>query len=139
LGLGTARAMQDGIYIEKINEPFLFELKGTPAEYKAGLERALAKGWLVLHESGTYVASPTPVQHCSPEGGSQFSPSLHISRSCDFAPAATTAAGSVRPIQKGLGKGRGPAAVVPLETHAPSATGWTLIPSPSCPRISSST
>ena len=48
--------VQDGrIYIEKINGPFLFELKGTPAEYKAGLERAIATGWLVLHESGTYV------------------------------------------------------------------------------------
>jgi hypothetical protein len=48
--------VQDGrIYIEKINEPFLYQLKGTPAEYKAGLERATAKGWLWLHESGTYV------------------------------------------------------------------------------------
>ena len=48
--------VQDGrIYIEKINAPFLFELKGTPAEFKAGLEHAIARGWLVLHESGTYV------------------------------------------------------------------------------------
>jgi hypothetical protein len=38
--------VQDGrIYIEKINEPFLYKLKGTPAEYKAGLERAIAIGW----------------------------------------------------------------------------------------------
>jgi hypothetical protein len=43
------------IYIEKINGPFLYELKGTPAEYKAGLDCAIEKGWLVLHESGTYV------------------------------------------------------------------------------------
>ena len=48
--------VQDGrIYIEKINGPFLFELKGTPAEYKAGLLRAIEKGWLELHESDTYV------------------------------------------------------------------------------------
>ena len=48
--------LQDGrIYIEKINGPFLYRLKGTPAEYKAGLERAIAKGWLWLHESGIYV------------------------------------------------------------------------------------
>ncbi len=48
--------VQDGrIYIEKINGPFLFELKGTPAEYKAGLDLCLAKDWLVIHESGTYV------------------------------------------------------------------------------------
>jgi hypothetical protein len=50
--------VRDGrIYIEKINGPFLFELKGTPAEYKAGLLRAIEKGWLELHESGTYVRS----------------------------------------------------------------------------------
>src|SRR6201981_3271481 len=48
--------VRDGrIYIEKVNGPFLFELKGTPAEYKAGLDRAIKKGWLELHESGTYV------------------------------------------------------------------------------------
>jgi len=48
--------IQDGrIYIEKINGPFLFELNGTPAEYKAGLDYAIANGWLVLHESGTFV------------------------------------------------------------------------------------
>jgi hypothetical protein len=42
------------IYIEKINGPFLFQLKGAPEEYKAGLDRAIEKGWLVLHESGTF-------------------------------------------------------------------------------------
>ena len=48
--------VQDGrIYIEKIIGPFLYELKGTPAEYKAGLDYAIAKGWLELHESGTFV------------------------------------------------------------------------------------
>jgi hypothetical protein len=48
--------VQDGrIYIELINGPFLYQLKGTPAEYKAGPDRAIAKGWLWLHESGTYV------------------------------------------------------------------------------------
>jgi hypothetical protein len=32
--------VQDGrIHIEKINRPMLFELKATPAEYRAGLER----------------------------------------------------------------------------------------------------
>jgi hypothetical protein len=48
--------IQDGrIYIEEINGPFLFRLKGTPAEYKAGLDCAIEKGWLDLHESGTFV------------------------------------------------------------------------------------
>ena len=32
----------------------LFQLKATPAEYKAGLDRAITNGWLVLHESGTF-------------------------------------------------------------------------------------
>jgi hypothetical protein len=42
------------MYIEKINGPFIFDLKGTPAEYKAGLDYAIAKGW-PIHESGTFV------------------------------------------------------------------------------------
>ena len=47
--------MQDGrIYIELVNGPFLSEHKGSPAEYIAGLDRAIAKGWLP-HRSGTYV------------------------------------------------------------------------------------
>jgi len=48
--------VQDGrIHIEKINWPMLHDLRATPAEYKAGLDYAIAKGWLWLHESGTYV------------------------------------------------------------------------------------
>ena len=39
----------------EINGPFIYQLKGTPAKYKAGLERAIANGWLRLHESGTCV------------------------------------------------------------------------------------
>jgi hypothetical protein len=47
---------RDGrIYIEKINGPFLFGDKGIPAEYTAGLKRAISLGWLELHESGTFV------------------------------------------------------------------------------------
>ena len=48
--------MQDGrIYIELINGPFLFREKGSPDEYEAGLDQAIERGWLVLHESGTHV------------------------------------------------------------------------------------
>jgi hypothetical protein len=37
---------QDGrIFIELINWPFLHDQKGSPAEYKAGLELAIARGW----------------------------------------------------------------------------------------------
>jgi hypothetical protein len=52
----ATEAVQDGrIHIEKINGPFLFLERGTPAEYKAGLDLAIERGWLVLHESGTFV------------------------------------------------------------------------------------
>jgi hypothetical protein len=48
--------IQDGrISIEKINGPFLFGDKGTPAEYGAGLTYAIERGWLEIHESGTFV------------------------------------------------------------------------------------
>jgi hypothetical protein len=47
--------MDGRILIERINGPFLYEFKATPDEYKAGLDRAIANGWLVLHESGTFV------------------------------------------------------------------------------------
>jgi hypothetical protein len=38
-----------------INWPFLHELRGRPAEYSAGLKLAIERGWLWLHESGTFV------------------------------------------------------------------------------------
>jgi hypothetical protein len=51
----TAEAVQDGrIHIELINTPFL-NAGGTPAEYRAGIDRAIAKGWLWRHESGVYL------------------------------------------------------------------------------------
>jgi hypothetical protein len=52
----TVEAVQCGrIYIEKMNGPFLNQEAGSPAEYKAGLDLAIARGWLWLHESGTFV------------------------------------------------------------------------------------
>ena len=52
----SVEAVQDGrIHIEKVNAPFLYRESATPAEYKAGLDLAIERGWLVLHESGTYV------------------------------------------------------------------------------------
>jgi hypothetical protein len=52
----AAEAVQDGrIHIEKINAPFLFRERATPAEYSACLNLAIERGWLVLHESGTFV------------------------------------------------------------------------------------
>ena len=52
----SVEAVQDGrIFIELVNAPFLYEHKGSPAEYKAGLDLAVTKGWLTLDRSGTYV------------------------------------------------------------------------------------
>jgi hypothetical protein len=49
-------APQEGrIHIEKINGPMLFEFKATPAEYKAGLDLAIERGWFTLDRPGTFV------------------------------------------------------------------------------------
>jgi len=51
----SIEAVQDGrLHIEKVNAPFL-QAGGSPAEYGAGLNRAIQLGWLWKHESGTYV------------------------------------------------------------------------------------
>jgi hypothetical protein len=55
--------VQDGrVHIEKINYPFLYTLKGSGREFGAGIRCAVEKGWLELHESGTYVRLLTPGQ-----------------------------------------------------------------------------
>ena len=62
----AVEALRDGrIHIEKINGPMLFQLKATPAEYRAGLDRAIADGWLVLHESALTSGSRMPARTCS--------------------------------------------------------------------------
>ena len=49
-------AVQDGrIHIEKVNGPFLFEIKGTPAQYSAGIKYAIERGWIEMHRSGTFI------------------------------------------------------------------------------------
>jgi hypothetical protein len=51
----TTEAVQDGrIYIEIINAAFL-AAGGSAAEFRAGIECAVAEGWLWRHESGAYV------------------------------------------------------------------------------------
>ena len=52
----SVEAVQDGrIHIELLNGPLLFEHKATPAEYTAGLKLAIERGWIEMHESGTFV------------------------------------------------------------------------------------
>jgi hypothetical protein len=47
-------AVQDGrIFIERVNEPFL-AAGGNGAQFRAGIAKAIALGWLWQHESGTY-------------------------------------------------------------------------------------
>jgi hypothetical protein len=51
----TVEPAQDGrIHVELINGPFLFKDKDSPAEYGAGMKLALERGWLAMHESGTF-------------------------------------------------------------------------------------
>jgi hypothetical protein len=48
-------AVQDGrIYIELVNGAFL-EAGSTPDQFRAALARAVSKGLLLRHESGTYL------------------------------------------------------------------------------------
>jgi len=42
------------IYIEPVNAPFL-AAGGSGNDFRAGIARAIAQGWLWRHESGTYV------------------------------------------------------------------------------------
>jgi hypothetical protein len=51
----SVEAVQDGrILIERVNEPFL-AAGGSGEQFRAGIERVVALGWLWRHESGTYV------------------------------------------------------------------------------------
>ena len=51
----ATESAQDGrIYIELVNAAFL-KAGGTGEEFRAGIQRSVDKGWLWLHESGTYL------------------------------------------------------------------------------------
>jgi hypothetical protein len=60
LATGVAPVQDGRVHIEKINAPFLFTLKATGREFGAGLEFAVERGWLELHESGIYVRKLAP-------------------------------------------------------------------------------
>ena len=62
--------IQDGrIYIEKINGPFLYVDRGTPAEYSAGLKLAIERGWLGKFMTAEHLLNSRPrAQSCSPDG-----------------------------------------------------------------------
>jgi hypothetical protein len=51
----TVETVQDArIFIELVNLPFL-QGGGTPEQYRAGIRRAIEKGWFEVHESGVFV------------------------------------------------------------------------------------
>jgi hypothetical protein len=51
----TLRRCRDGrIFIERVNKLFL-AAGGSADDFRAGIEHAIALGWLLRHESGTYV------------------------------------------------------------------------------------
>jgi hypothetical protein len=50
----TEAVQEVRIYIELINAQFL-KAGGTPDQFRAALDRAITRGWLERHESGTYV------------------------------------------------------------------------------------
>jgi hypothetical protein len=51
--------MDQRVPIERINVPFL-SAGGSPEEYRAGIDLAIANGWLWRHESGAYVKVSQP-------------------------------------------------------------------------------
>ena len=51
---GRLAVQECRIYVEQANEPFL-AAGGSGEQFRAGIERAIALGWLWRHESGTYV------------------------------------------------------------------------------------
>jgi hypothetical protein len=55
----------------------LYQLKDTSAEYKAGPDLAIAKDWLIQHESGGYV-------RLTDEGAAPFAETT-FAASADFA------------------------------------------------------
>jgi hypothetical protein len=56
---------QDGrIYIELVDAAFL-KAGGTAEQFRDGIKRAVDKGWMVRHESGTYVKLASFVFFCS--------------------------------------------------------------------------
>ena len=72
----AAEAVQDArIYIERVNGPF-FAAGGSPAEYRAGMERAISRrAGCGDTNPGPTSSSPTPAPSCSPnEESAPFEP-----------------------------------------------------------------
>ena len=55
IAAGIEPAMPGRIYIELVNAAFMRQHRGSGPEFGAGTQFAVERGWLELHESGTYV------------------------------------------------------------------------------------
>jgi hypothetical protein len=51
---GLGEVWDGRLFTEKLNWPMLTDFGASPAEWRAGIDLAVAKGWLRAHESGTY-------------------------------------------------------------------------------------
>jgi hypothetical protein len=70
----AVEAVQDGrIHIDLINAPCL-KPGGTLLNCRAGIERAVTKGWLLRHESGACVRLPLQAPSCSRKNHSRRPP-----------------------------------------------------------------
>jgi hypothetical protein len=67
-----------------------FAAGGSPAEYRAGIEHAIAKGWLWRHESGTYVKFTDAAPSYSPDGSDGLEASLRRSDPAARRPASSS-------------------------------------------------
>jgi hypothetical protein len=51
---GLGEVWDGRLFTEKLNFPMLSDFRASPAEWRAGVDRAVENGWLWAHESGTY-------------------------------------------------------------------------------------
>jgi hypothetical protein len=54
IAYGLGEAWDGRLFVEKLNWAVLPENGASPAEWSAGIERAVEKGWLWRHESGSF-------------------------------------------------------------------------------------
>ena len=55
--------------IEKVNGRFLFEVKGTREQYRAGVRHAIERDRIILRDSGTYLKSTQAAAELFAENG----------------------------------------------------------------------
>jgi len=51
----TRKLIEIASGVEAVQDGRIYEIKGTPAQYLAGLKHAIERGWIEMHSSGTYI------------------------------------------------------------------------------------